>query len=66
MFWKTLIAVLVTIAMAWMSHSAVATVATFVVAMLVVLVAEGVRIVPRRTRGWWSGSGSSRRCSSPA
>ncbi len=48
MFWKTLIAVLVTIAMAWVSHSTVATIATFVVAMLVVLVAEGVRIVPQQ------------------
>ena len=48
MFWKTLIAIIVTIAMAWLSHSTVATVATFLVAMLVVLVAEGVRIVPQQ------------------
>jgi len=49
MFWKTLIAVVVTIAMAWLSHSTVATVATFLVAMLVVLLAEGVRIVPQQS-----------------
>ena len=48
MFWKTLVAIIVTIAMAWLSHSTVATVATFLVAMLVVLVAEGVRIVPQQ------------------
>ena len=48
MFWKTLIAIILTIAMAWLSHSAVATTATFLVAMLVVLVAEGVRIVPQQ------------------
>ena len=48
MFWKTLVAIVVTIAMAWLSHSTVATVATFLVAMLVVLVAEGVRIVPQQ------------------
>ncbi|HUJ01605.1 MAG TPA: SPFH domain-containing protein [Usitatibacter sp.] len=48
MFWKTLVAIILTIAMAWLSHSAVATIATFLVAMLVVLVAEGVRIVPQQ------------------
>ena len=48
MFWKTLVAIVVTIAMAWLSHSTVATIATFLVAMLVVLVAEGVRIVPQQ------------------
>jgi regulator of protease activity HflC (stomatin/prohibitin superfamily) len=48
MFWKTMIAIVVTIAMAWLSHSTVATIATFLVAMLVVLVAEGVRIVPQQ------------------
>ncbi len=48
MFWKTLVAIILTIAMAWLSHSTAATIATFLVAMLVVLVAEGVRIVPQQ------------------
>jgi len=48
MFWKTLIAVIVAVAMAYMTKSATATVATFLVAMLIVLVAEGMRIVPQQ------------------
>ena len=48
MFVKTIIAVILTIAAASLTHSAMATVATFIVAMLVVLVFEGVRIVPQQ------------------
>ena len=48
MFVKTIIAVILTIAAASLTHSAMATIATFIVAMLVVLVFEGVRIVPQQ------------------
>ena len=48
MFWKTLIAIVLTVAAATLTHSALATVATFLVAMIVVLLAEGVRIVPQQ------------------
>ena len=48
MFVKTVIAVILTIAAASLTHSATATIATFIVAMLVVLVFEGVRIVPQQ------------------
>jgi regulator of protease activity HflC (stomatin/prohibitin superfamily) len=48
MFWKTLIAILVTIAVGTLLKSAGAAIATFFVAMIVVLVAEGVRIVPQQ------------------
>jgi regulator of protease activity HflC (stomatin/prohibitin superfamily) len=48
MFWKTLIAVFLTIAAATLTHSAVATIATFLVAMIIVLLFEGVRIVPQQ------------------
>ena len=48
MFGKTIIAVVLTIAVALLSHSAGLTIATFIVAMFVVLVAEGVRIVPQQ------------------
>ena len=48
MFWKTLIAIVLTVAAAWLTHSAVATVATFLVGMIVVFIFEGVRIVPQQ------------------
>ncbi len=48
MFWKAAIAVIITIAAALMTHSTTATVATFFVAMVIVLVFEGVRIVPQQ------------------
>ena len=48
MFVKTIIAILVTLAAAWLTHSATATVATFLVAMIIVLLFEGVRIVPQQ------------------
>ena len=48
MFWKTLIAIVLTVAAAWLTHSAVATIATFLVGMIVVFIFEGVRIVPQQ------------------
>ncbi|HEX5129909.1 MAG TPA: SPFH domain-containing protein [Usitatibacter sp.] len=48
MFWKTMIAVILAVATAFVSHSASATIAVFVLAMLVVIVVEGVRIVPQQ------------------
>jgi regulator of protease activity HflC (stomatin/prohibitin superfamily) len=48
MFVKTIIAILVTLAAAWLTHSATATVATFLVAMIIVLLFEGIRIVPQQ------------------
>jgi regulator of protease activity HflC (stomatin/prohibitin superfamily) len=48
MFWKTAIAIILTVASAWLTHSGVVTVATFLVAMIVVFIFEGVRIVPQQ------------------
>ena len=48
MFVKTIIAIIVTVLAAFLTHSTLATIATFVVAMIVVLVFEGVRIVPQQ------------------
>jgi regulator of protease activity HflC (stomatin/prohibitin superfamily) len=48
MLWKTAIAILLTIGAAALTHSAAATVATFLVAMIVVILFEGVRIVPQQ------------------
>jgi regulator of protease activity HflC (stomatin/prohibitin superfamily) len=48
MFWKAAIAVIITVAAALMTKSTTATVATFFVAMIIVLVFEGVRIVPQQ------------------
>jgi regulator of protease activity HflC (stomatin/prohibitin superfamily) len=48
MFWKTIIAVIVAVAVAWMTKSPTATIATFLVAMVVVFLFEGVRIVPQQ------------------
>ena len=49
MFWKMAIAVLVSIGAAALTHSAGATIATFLVAMVIVLIFEGVRIVPQQS-----------------
>src|SRR5438046_1435951 len=49
MFWKTAIAVILTVAAALLTHSATVTIAVFLLAMIVVLVAEGVRIVPQQS-----------------
>ena len=48
MFWKAAIAVILTIAAAALTKSATATIATFLVAMIIVLIFEGVRIVPQQ------------------
>src|SRR5689334_5097571 len=48
MFWKTLIAVIIAVATAFLTHSPGATIAVFLLAMVVVLIAEGVRIVPQQ------------------
>jgi len=48
MFWKAIIAVLLTVAAGALTHSAAATIATFLVAMIVVFIFEGVRIVPQQ------------------
>ena len=49
MFWKTLVAILVTVAVATTLHNAVLTVATFLILMVAVLLLEGVRIVPQQS-----------------
>ncbi|HYC36653.1 MAG TPA: SPFH domain-containing protein [Usitatibacter sp.] len=48
MFWKTAIAVMLTVAAAFLTQSTGVTVATFFVAMIVVVIVEGVRIVPQQ------------------
>jgi len=48
MFWKTAIALLITVAAATLTHNTFLTIATFIVAMIVVVIAEGVRIVPQQ------------------
>ena len=48
MFWKTLIAVILTVAAAFLTQSATVSIAVFVIAMIVVFVFEGVRIVPQQ------------------
>jgi regulator of protease activity HflC (stomatin/prohibitin superfamily) len=49
MFWKTMIAVILAVGTAFVSKSTSATIAVFVLAMLVVVVIEGVRIVPQQS-----------------
>jgi regulator of protease activity HflC (stomatin/prohibitin superfamily) len=48
MFWKTAIALILTVAAAVVFKSATVTVAVFLVAMIVVFIFEGVRIVPQQ------------------
>ncbi len=48
MFWKTAIAIILTIVMAVLTHNPLATIATFLVAMFVVILFEGVRVVPQQ------------------
>ena len=48
MFWKTIIAIILTIGVASVSRSTGLTVVTFLVAMVIVLLAEGMRIVPQQ------------------
>jgi regulator of protease activity HflC (stomatin/prohibitin superfamily) len=49
MLWKTIIAVIVAIAAFALTHNALATVAAFLVAMIIVFIFEGVRIVPQQS-----------------
>ncbi len=51
MFWKTIVAIILTIAVASVSRSTGLTVVTFLVAMVIVLLAEGMRIVPQQNAG---------------
>ena len=48
MFWKVLIAVILTVAAAVLTHNTSVTVAVFFLAMIVVFIFEGVRIVPQQ------------------
>ena len=48
MFWKTAIAIVLTIVAAVLTQSTLATVSTFLVGMIVVIVFEGVRVVPQQ------------------
>ena len=48
MFWKIAVAIVLTVVAAYLTHSTAATIATFLVAMMVVLIIEGVRIVPQQ------------------
>src|SRR5688572_30464409 len=48
MFWKTLVAVILTVAAAVVSRSVTVSIAVFVIAMIVVFIFEGVRIVPQQ------------------
>jgi regulator of protease activity HflC (stomatin/prohibitin superfamily) len=48
MFWKTAIAVIITVASALLTQSPGVTIATFLVAMVIVILFEGVRIVPQQ------------------
>jgi regulator of protease activity HflC (stomatin/prohibitin superfamily) len=48
MFWKVLVAVIVSIAAALVTQSPALTIATFIIAMIVVLIIEGIRVVPQQ------------------
>jgi len=48
MFWKTALAVIVTVAIAVLSKSTSITIAVFLIAMFAVFISEGVRIVPQQ------------------
>jgi regulator of protease activity HflC (stomatin/prohibitin superfamily) len=48
MFWKSAIALILTIAAAVLSHNWLITTAVFFIAMIVVLIFEGVRVVPQQ------------------
>ena len=48
MFWKVLVAFILAIAAAFTTQSVGVTVATFLVAMIVVFIIEGVRVVPQQ------------------
>ena len=48
MFWKTAIAIVLTVVAAFLTHSPMVTVATFFLAMIVVFIFEGIRVVPQQ------------------
>jgi len=48
MFWKVLVAVVLAIAAAFLTQSVGITIATFLIAMIVVLIVEGIRVVPQQ------------------
>ena len=48
MFWKMLVAIILTIVAAVTTHNALLTIATFLVTMIIVFVIEGVRVVPQQ------------------
>ena len=48
MFWKVLVAAILSIAAAFLTQSVGITVATFLIAMIVVVIVEGIRVVPQQ------------------
>src|SRR5512139_3460950 len=48
MFWKVLVAAILSIAAAFLTQSVGITIATFLVAMIVVVIVEGIRVVPQQ------------------
>ena len=48
MFWKVLVAAIIAIAAAFLTQSVGITVATFLIALIVVLIVEGIRVVPQQ------------------
>ena len=48
MFWKVLIAVVLSIVAAFVTQSTGVTIATFLIALIVVLIIEGIRVVPQQ------------------
>jgi regulator of protease activity HflC (stomatin/prohibitin superfamily) len=48
MFWKVLVAAIIAIAAALVTHNTALTIAAFIIAMIVVLIIEGIRVVPQQ------------------
>ena len=48
MFWKVLVAAILSIAAAFLTQSVGITIATFLIAMIVVVIIEGIRVVPQQ------------------
>ncbi len=49
MFWKVLVAAILSIAAAFLTQNTGITIATFLVAMIVVVIVEGIRVVPQQS-----------------
>ena len=49
MFWKVLVAAILSIAAAFLTQSVGITIATFLIAMIVVVIIEGIRVVPQQS-----------------